>query len=61
MINGNITTDARGQEYIAMLDGKGPLMFFPPHCVDIPEVKIWASPIVAYIKSESEVQDHLIK
>jgi hypothetical protein len=61
MINGNITTgEKREREYYPMLDGRGPLMFFPPHCVAIPEVKIWASPIVAYIKSDSDVQADLI-
>jgi hypothetical protein len=38
-----------------MLDGRGPMMFFPPHCVPLPDHNVFGSPIVAYIKSESKV------
>jgi hypothetical protein len=55
MINGNISTDGKGYQYIPMLDGRGPLMFFPPHCVALPTVNIFASPIIAYVKSNSTI------
>ena len=43
-----------------MLDGTGPLMFFPPHCVALPDNLVFESPIIAYVKSESVIQDKIL-
>jgi len=55
MLNGNVTTDEEGKDYIPMLDGMGPLMFFPPHCVGLNETLVFESTIIAYVKSKSPI------
>ena len=55
MNRGNVSTDKEGDDYIPFLDTKGPLMFFPPHCVPLPEINIYGSPVIAYIKSKSKI------
>jgi hypothetical protein len=53
MMNGNVTTDKEAEGYIPMLDVTGPLMYFPPHCVELKESLVFESPVIAYIKSDS--------
>ena len=59
MENGNVTTEEG--EYLAPLDGRGPMMFFPPHCVPLPKLDVFGSPVVAYVKSDSVIQKDLIE
>jgi len=53
MNRGGVSTDVDGTDYLPIFDQKGPLMFFPPHCVPLPEINIYGSPVIAYIKSKS--------
>lgn len=61
MVNANVTTDVDKQDYIPMLDALGPMMFFPPHCVEVKRLMTWASPVIATIKSDSIIQKKLVE
>ena len=61
MLNGGVSTPANSTDYIPMLDEKGPFMFFPPHCVALPDAFIHESPIIGYIKSNSTIQAKLVQ
>ena len=60
MTNANVTTDVNKTDYIPMLDVVGPMMFFPPHCVEVKRTMTWASPVIATLKSNSTIQKKLV-
>jgi hypothetical protein len=53
MTNGGVFTEPDTKDYTAPLDGRGPMMFFPPHCVALPQLDVYGSPVIAYVKSPS--------
>jgi len=55
MMTAGVYTSEEKDDYIPMLDYMGPMMFFPPHCVPLKEDMIWGSPIIGYIKRDSEI------
>jgi hypothetical protein len=61
MSKANVTTDENREEYYAMLDGRGAMNFFPPHCVSMPQFDVFGSPGIAYVKSKSRVQRKLVR
>lgn len=46
--------------YNPMLDIKGPFLFTPPHCLKANFLS-FHSPIIAYIKGKSLIQDDIVK
>jgi hypothetical protein len=60
MMNAGVYTSEEGAEekdkdYVPMMDYMGPMMFFPPHCVPLPDDMIWGSPIIGTLKSDSKI------
>jgi hypothetical protein len=46
--------------YAPLLDPSGPMTFFPLHCAEIKSKGIYASPVIAYIDEDNEMQDKLV-
>lgn len=45
--------------YNPLLDPRGAFLFTPPHCLKQSSIG-WTSPIIAYIKSDSQVQKDVV-
>ena len=59
MQNANVTTEPG--EYLAPMDPRGPMLFFPPHCVALPKLDVFGSPVIAYVKSDSVIQEKMVE
>jgi hypothetical protein len=65
MLRGGVYTEISKKtgkrEYAPPIDGRGPMLFFPPHCQKLDKYGIYESPIIGYVESKSIIQKKLLQ